>query len=488
MDVDSHGTKRAATEIPVRITKRQAGEGESPPAEDEFQLHINHLYSGPAGTSHFFGAGSVGAPGVQQYPEWKPPDAITKKYSKTFLIEVHNKNFRIVGGVVPDSSQPDIHLGQCYTPYSHFTWWYIFWYLSLGEYNWLCNNSNFARIKNTRFQINVVGHRLPFTTNDENSSVANSQCDQMLDLFKGFEKLFPFRTVDAEDKVVTNESQILPLAQRLYGLKSIADEAEDTQIPATLGYRRYPHTAMFEKREEPDPITTLSGWPAFVQHRYLSADLRTFRGPLFEVAYKTKNGILHQARSIVDDGLTGVLDSQLRNIHTSHAIWYSRLNSWTSGGGTGLDRQFTTEKVMLYPEKAVTADTVRLHSMPSRYNQTNTYQQGYMKDIEGQAFSERNNLAVTNFESILLGVRPQMNGATNFQKGILQLEIKTECEVEYQHYHPNPTPVPTNMLDFEKYTNITCDIDTIHYIPYNRIPNYTAGGKLNFRVGAYPAL
>lgn len=58
-------------------------------------------------------------------------------------------------------------------------------------------------------------------------------------------------------------------------------------------------------------------------------------------------------------------------------------------------------------------------------------------DCEYQT-NTRNDPIIPSYQSLFIGVRPQMSKAEH-QKGITQLEIRTQCVVEFQMYFAVPT-------------------------------------------------
>lgn len=281
--IDKPGGKRAR--LRANITP-----ADHPGATDhDYTMFIENFNNGSPGTSHFFGAGQSGAPGVTQYPDWKPPDPVIAKHNKSFYIELENSNFINV------DSTTDANL---FLPYYLFPYQYIPWYLSTGEYNWYVHSTCFARIKSTRFQVNVVGHRLPFTTNDETASVANSQVDQTLDVFRAIEKKFPFDVYNTNVRI-NSAYDLQTLFTRLYeNHKASSPNNAAKNIPANMGYRRWNCRPAFNIGQTvtggADFTNTIHTYPSLAESKYMSADLRQFRGPLIEVCHQTKNGIISQ--------------------------------------------------------------------------------------------------------------------------------------------------------------------------------------------------
>lgn len=239
-DATQRGSKRTA--VQADIVANEAG------GPDAYNIYLDSFNNGPTGSSHFFGAGQMGAAGITQYPNWSPPSPSTSKHTKTFYLELENTNFSFMDtGLL--------------VPYYILPYQYLPWYLSTTEYMWYTSCTNFSRIKSIRFQVNVVGARLPFTTNDETASVANSQVDQMLDVFKGMEKIHPFHLYDTKNTTeVYSPAQLRALVSRLY-----PDAYEQTTVAACQGYRRWHCQALFPKKGEAELnglMQTKAGWPA----------------------------------------------------------------------------------------------------------------------------------------------------------------------------------------------------------------------------------
>lgn len=446
----------------------------------------------PMASSRMITAGDAGVPGVIQYPEWKPPDPATARHTKTFYLELENDNFAL--------KDVNKQVNELELPYYMFMHQYIPWYLSTAEFNWYLKCTNFSRIKNVRFQINVVGVRLPFTTNNESSSIANSQVDQQLDVFRGLEKLFPFRVHDHfNDTSINHPAHLQAVFTRLYGKHLVDETNHEADIPATQGYRRWhiqPTVNIYQNNQT--LRTTAHTFPSFAECKYMTADLRSFRGPLIDIAYKTKNGIIGYAKSASNtvpfDTNTGEC-----TLWKTKPLYSSFDNNPTVQGGPSIAPSNNHDNIPVfnynlgwftYTSQTMIHDDTRVKTLrPARDQQGgNTSCYGYLQTVEGMAASQRSEVELHNFQSVMLGVRPQMNGS-DYQRGILQLEIKTECDVEYQVYWPNPAPM-TNDLGSIVNTNkfgLTNDLDRFMQYPLWQLPAYFTGSKQPYRPANYVA-
>lgn len=484
-DASNRGTKRTA--IQADIVADETG------GPDAYHIYLDSFVNGAAGSSHFFGAGQVGAPGVTQYPNWKPPPPCTAKHNKTFYLELENTNF----------TYGDQGL---LAPYYAFPWQYIPFYLHPGEYKWYSQNTNFAKIKSVRFQVNVIGARLPFTTNDETASVANSQVDQMLDVYRSMEKLYPFILYDTKNTTdLILPSQFHAIVKRLYG--QVTADTGATEVSAVQGYRRWHVQPLFPKGVGSSALA--STYPAFAHNKIMSADLRSFRGPLCEMSHRCKNGIIVVAQSVVP--LLNRLAAD--NFKTYSSPLYKHPQVFREYAEAVEDPQnaegdddsclvyrYTDALVQKFTVPVAPATTppssVTVHQSTHNSLRSNSsfairqpkllpgmpaglsdYMDGYHGTIEGNSWTTGSEFNLHNFQSFFMGVRPQMNGS-KYQQGITQVEIKTEIEVEYSVFWPNPTVLPDDPKAFfgngsQDQLGLTNDIDLAHNFPGWQQPGYT---------------
>lgn len=486
-DASNRGTKRTA--IQADIVADETG------GPDAYHIYLDSFSNGAPGSSHFFGAGQMGVPGVTQYPNWKPPSPSTAKHNKTFYLEIENTNFTFGDeGLL--------------APYYAFPWQYIPWYLHQGEFKWYTSCTNYARFKSVRFQINVIGARLPFTTNDETASVANSQVDQVLDVFKSMEKIMPFMLYDTKNTTdVTTPSALHNSLTRLYG--KVSHSTGDTEVSACQGYRRWHVQPLFPKGRTHKNVQNFQTYPAFAHNKIMSADLRTFKGPLFEMAHKCRNGIFVVAASSKPE-YTDVFTSD--EVATYAVLPYQNKQIWmseTHGDSTqqnesGMSGSHT---VYTYVDGLVGVDTITSNEGTSHTrvyrssietalpnaayalrnpsavggttkptSKVTNYMDGYHQTIEGNMWTSGQEFNNGNFASIFAGVRPQMNGS-KYQQGITQIEIKTECEIEYSVYWPLPAPFPDTPSQYhfggqQDVYGLTNDIDVPFVFHGWQMPNY----------------
>ena len=457
---------------------------------DAYHIYLDNFTKAGGGSSHFFGAGQVGAPGVTQYPNWKPPSPCTAKHNKTFYLELENTNFTYMDtGLL--------------APYYSFPWQYIPWYLHPGEFDWYGSCTNFCRFKSVRFQINVIGARLPFTTNDETASVANSQVDQMLDVYRSMEKIFPFELYDTKNtRTVATPEHVHDLLSRLYeGMYANSTNANGV-VSACQGYRRWHAQPLFPNGQDLSGLVP-STFPAFAHNKIMSADLRTFRGPLAEMSHVCKSGIIQAGASVVSKKIgigSKPLTPYSASLYKHPTIYYEH------GVADPSPQNSTVHKVDSFPvyhyfngllqkneaSNGTLQHVPRLESLaacsgagirdksllPGLPDAIPKFMDPYHQTIEGSAWSSGNQFNAYNFPSMFMGVRPQMNGS-KYQQGITQIEIKTECEIEYQVYWPNPTAMPTqttpDYYDFGSASGLfglTNDIDRALLFPGWQQPGY----------------
>ena len=424
----------------------------------------------------WFGAATSDVPGTTIYNDWKPPEKQTRQHSKTFYLELENDNW------VMDKNGS---FNYCIPPYYNMMWHALPWYLDFGEYECYRNTTNWAKIKNVVFQVNVVGHRLPFTTNEESSLLANSQVDQTLDVFRSMEKRMPHGTCYKKEQKDRKAQDIdknpySEMCKTLYGY--VAHGKLLRKIPAYNGYRKWRYMPKYyvanseatEYAEWENHPFRGAGWPDFGNYKWQSVDLRTYRGPIATIAYEPKGGLIGQAPSILlkmvqigTGNFVAMSEQQLykspiyglvTHRHLYAAYQKNGININTCNGG------WRNNSAALYFSSNVDCEY-----------QTNTRQEPI----------------IPCYQSLFLGVRPQMNGSLH-QKGILQIEVKTFCEVEYQFYHAVPIPIPWKN-DVEIYnardstnndrlprgfSGLSNDLDMAKYSGQCAIPRYACGNKL----------
>lgn len=191
-------------------------------------------------------------------------------------------------------------------PYYNMIWHILPWYLDFGEFCFYRHQTNWCRIKEVTFQVNVVGHRLPFSTNEESSAMANSQVDQTLDLFRGMEKRWPHLTVYKNglgDKIGTalrRKNPYYGIVKTLYGYRAGADIGFN-RVSADRGYRRWHYMPKYfaKKNIKSSHPCSYSTWPAFASNKWQSIDLARYRGPVATINYKCKRGVLGQQPSVL---------------------------------------------------------------------------------------------------------------------------------------------------------------------------------------------
>ena len=370
--------------------------------------------------------------GVTPYPDWKPPDPCINKHGKTFYLELDNVNWTNQPHTPPGADGPTEHI--TFAPYYLFTWQYLHWYLDYMQYEWYVQNTNMARVKSAKFQINIIGHRLPFTTNNEASSVANSQVDQQLDVFRAVEKRWPFdvfeNAQDGNSQVKSRE--LFALTQRLYG------NGEGDDVPATAGYRRYYWRPGFISntnisRGNPEP--NLLRYPSMAEFKYCDADLRVFRGPIVEVDFVPTSGYLNLNRSKMPPAY---FPNIYRAVFSTNAIYDSndkddtivRVDSGQAKQTLHYEYRFNRTVLSSLPPQ-IGLDQGAISGSDAEDNAARSY--FVAGDLEGPTFTQRHSAKFPSYQSLMLGVRPQMNGS-DYQRGILQIEVKTEIEIEYQLY------------------------------------------------------
>ena len=473
-------------DINWRRRKRMEEQQSTPMQQDEAALEnpvpsakrLKRMAQSGGTSETWFGAASESIPGVDIYEDWKPPDGHLNTHSKTFYLELENDNYHF--GKDPTQF-------YCIPPYYNLMWHALPWYLDYGEFAGYRNFTNWARIREITFQVNIVGHRLPFTTNEENSMMANSQVDQTLDVFRGVEKRYPHKTCYKKD-VDTNMAEDvakIPYGNMVKTLYGYSADSEFTKVPAQSGYRRWrympkyytAHEGATEYKEWSTSPSKCHGWPNFANLKWQSADLRTFRGPIVTIVYEPKGGFIGQQPSILlkqpteKDHANFIRISEKQNLQTPcyglvpHKHIYSRYYdmgiSNTCNGGWRND-----------PAKLYIASNI---------------------DMEYQS-NTRTEPILPSYQSIFLGVRPQMNGSKH-QRGIMQIEVRTQCVVEFQLFWAVPIPIQwknngedydLNTLEKQNdctplphgFTGLSNDLDLMKHNFSTAIPSYTVGNKL----------
>lgn len=447
----------------------------------------------------------MGRPDAIQFNDFKPPDTRKMTFEHTFYLELENMNFVHMNKKIkpPNVTLADADVPTTFfqsPPFYNFPWWFRGWYMSPNEFAWLRKNSNFAKITNTTWQANVVGVRLPFTTNNDQSSIANSQVDQQFDLFKGMEKFMPFYC--SENKA--NSSTELNFWGRGSQEDFITDlwgpqyaTATNDNIPPTQGYRKF-HIRPYIGKTDYWPGTKnfdCHTWPDYGQKKYATMDLKTFRGPVIQIDYTPKNGIIHTSGSIVNKRMfPDVIDrGSLVSLIYQPSVYFSReidANFPNQGNPDTLPTPLPAPVANYALDFLFWARIYNANGSP-RYTLGQSVLDGvdtdklYFTDIEGPAHSTRHPPSFPNYQSLWMGVRPQMNGA-DYQHGITQIEIRTCIEVEYQVYMPLPGSVDCigynsgdapNKL-YQNNAQLYNDLDDIILEPSYLVPHYGPKGKL----------
>lgn len=287
--------------------KRARIEPDENGGQNDYVLYMDGIAHGPPGSTHSFGAGNAGIPGCVAYKDWKPPPATSTKHNKSWYFEIENANFEFLNYQLTIGGQA-VTFNQMKAPYYNWLWYYLCFYIDQFQFNWYMTQTNYAKIKAAQFQIIFHGHRLPFTTNDETSSIANSAVDQTMDVFTGIEDNHPFTTCKRDGSSVFEEfTDLNDLEEWLYGHNPHARDwfaSPVDKVTPGMGYRKYhfrPQWNYVGDYDYDEASPTQPGhhftWPSFADEKAQSIDLRTFqRGtPIYSIGYKPKNGIIHMA-------------------------------------------------------------------------------------------------------------------------------------------------------------------------------------------------
>ena len=426
-------------------------------------------------------AAATGAPGSQKYSTFKPPNSTPLEFKKTFFVEINNSDF--IQRTADHTGGGSVH--QLVAPYFQFPWQYLFWYLDHGEACYI-NRANHAKVRNAEFQINVIGHRLPFTTNDESSSVANSMTDQTLDVFRSLEKTYPFATfyipseTDASAGKHLNDIQDLRNYMEnnfvLYGWPA-QNATDSNKLGANQRYREWQLRPVFSKENVASSKgfdnALYSGFPPFAHLKESTYDLKTFRGPLCRIGYKPTNGVLNMTSSVISNALYES-DYQDYIMTTKKQIFAHSTNTATTidfGRRTQINRDFKPMRNLYRNQQPKGIYTGNLDSADYFHPQLLT--------LEGPFTNTRNEFAANSFQSLILGVRPQYNGSVH-QRGVLQLEIETRIVIDVQWYWPNHI----SLLNSDTWGNLnnTNDLDVLLNTGAYGLPSYGIGSKQTFQV------
>ena len=364
-------------------------------------------------------------PGIRSFIGWKPPPIQTFKTSKTFYFEIDNTNWTMINKSFNADAEHDTESSEwnilC-PPYYYWNWWQVYYYLAQGEYLWFKNNTNYSRIKNTKFQVNVVGHRLPFTTNSETVSMANSEVDQTLDVFRGINKLYPhigsISNAAGTDLSSMSFIDMEKYRQKLLYGNTLSNSSDDpAMFPATCHYNTWNTRPYIHKlRDRQDNADALIQYHRFINmpdlanKKWLEVDLRKYRGPIVQIDHECKNGVIFKQPSLMEEF---PYSANRRGIITQDQGILVKNNE--------------------YNDKNV-AENLTITTAGKYEMDKEIY---YKTDIENR-FHYTNNLEEINYDSLWFGVRPTMNGS-EIQVGKTQIEIKTECEIEYMVYWSAPS-------------------------------------------------
>lgn len=402
----------------------------------------------PPGQSLITSGAAGGTAGSIEYEEWKIPEGESRTFNQAFYVEILNANF--LKGVVERTAQKHKYNYEI-PPYYIFPWQQLSWYLDLAQYNFLRKFTNHSQIENIRFQILLVGQRLPFTTNGSDSSIANSQVDQTLDYFEAIEKKESFDTYFVPDGATSIESAgVARLGNNTSANQRIThflwgdprDSALEADVAAVQGNRKWHLRPAFVSRQyfndaEDIGESEYRTWHPWAREKKMSMDTKQAVKPavICTVDYAPKNGIINHAKPF-NYNRQDPARNALTSLHTRR-LPYSLPNTpnETTGVDTSSPEAGTFQIHLNDPYKrhnirdgdashlAVESVSMQLHSWAE-------------VDVENIGLQNtRSDAHYPNYRSIMFGIRPQMNGSA-IQNGILQLEIRTEITVKYQVYFP----------------------------------------------------
>lgn len=454
------------------------------------------------------GPAGGGIPGVSSYNGIDHMPSNIRTHRKTFLFDLYARDFVTASLATLPANNPIKSVGLV-APYYQFPWQYLFWYLDAMELGFY-RRCNFSKVKESRYRINIVGFRTPFTTNNTSSSVANSMVDMRADFFKGIERIHPFRAVATPDgksilaelntvgkladfytgqlKQGTDGTEITAFGTNLYGL-SVYNTAIGSQITGMGANQKsvpYLLQPMFTRSNYPthgveyEGFNNLHvGWPAFANVKTCSMDLKQFNGPVTEVVYRPKNGIINMTASVLAGSTvsTDTLTAQYVTV-VRKAIASAKLGEESDIAVPGAQQISEMEHHLNFGYKPSTS----FYSIQPKENQPNGSSNEFHANaatVEGPFYNSGHEFNPNTFESIMLGIRPTYNGSS-IQEGILSIEVETEIDIEYQLNWPNQSEWTKNSTAAaQKYSLLsnTNDQDLMFYSGQQTLPSYTAGGK-----------
>lgn len=404
--------------------------------------------SAPAGQSLITSGAAGGTPGAIEYQQWKIPEGETRTFNQAFYVEILNANF--LKGTVERTTQKHKYNYEC-PPYYIFPWQQLSWYLDLAQYNFLRKYTNHAQIENVRYQVLLVGQRLPFTTNGSDSSIANSSVDQTLDYYEAIEKKEAFDTYFVPDGSTSLESAgVTRLSNTTSANERIThflwgdprDSALKPDVAANQGNRKWHLRPVFVTRQYYDDADEIGeseyrAWHPWAREKKMSMDTKQSPKPavICTVDYAPKNGIINHSRPFNFNRQDPLRDT-LQSVHT-RKLPYSLPNTYRDSNGVATSNpqagSYQVNMDDLYKRHNITEGDASHLAVESKSMQLSSWAS---MDIENIGVSNtRTEPHIPNYRSIMFGIRPQMNGST-IQNGILQLEIRTEITVKYQIYFP----------------------------------------------------
>lgn len=236
----------------------------------------------------------------------KAKNTFTKRFTKHFYVKLYAQDWV----VTPDTTGTSVVGWMNWIPYQA-----LCMYLSPGEYMKLVRDSNYATVKEAKFQMEFKAVRTPFDANVTDAAEANGNLQFEIQRFDGLEKMLPFNVVDrsyndANSKLNVSHAELI---QRLYGITGFGRYTTGTnsKLPAVMRERGFTYRPQWGFESNSDYGSTafgsmyrnynlgISALPIgeFVSERLNTNQVKMGEGYCFNKVYKPKNGLITAASS-----------------------------------------------------------------------------------------------------------------------------------------------------------------------------------------------
>jgi len=302
----------------VSETSMGSGGGPSPPkrgrqAGDSKEANNSHdeedPASAPAGRAGSGSSSGGGSRGMHIFSPNRPMKQLhTSKhtYTKHFYFKIYANDWQTyVTSTGTPEQQTDIVGFMSWIP-----WQALCMYLSPNEYMRIVRDCSYAKVVDSKFQLEFKAVRTPFDTNSTDQAEANGNLQFEINRWDGLEKMLPFETVDVPfGGTPERYSTHIELITRLYGEGAFSQRpaAASTAWPATMRERGLTYrpswrfgasgnqTAFGTMYRDVNRAICALPVGEYVTERLNTNAVKMGEGYCFNRTYKPKNGIIASA-------------------------------------------------------------------------------------------------------------------------------------------------------------------------------------------------